>query len=475
MADPSKGPRVLGALPLIAMIAAGAWAFQWQVAWSYQPPERLREKAAAVAARTGKSTHDIAIVGTCMSEQQIHAEIVASTLGKPWHIHNLGGRASGPIDWYMMVKNKLPEDSIEGLVVAWIRGDLTMNPSIWEGQTMDLAAWDDLPDLARWSCTDPGCGIEMALRKGSFAYRYRGFLANMFWQSVGAKAVPKAATLRPEEGRPAEAADPLQGVQPPADPNARVTAGPSPDDARKAKVAMAYLADLLDLARERGIPVWFARMPERSDAPDAGPHPAQLAQQAVIDQLIADHGATSIELPVLPMGAFLDDRHVNGYGVNVISKALGEGLKAALPTPTEEEIAADEEVDPVTVDLPRAAGPAAGAAGLGVAPGAPGPTAPATTASVPAPPDPDLEGTPAGPPLPADGVLPPGPPSPNTGPPAVTPSPVAPAAATPAVVPPVGPPAGPAVPPPPVPRGYVAPPPPSSGGPAGPPLQTPAR
>jgi hypothetical protein len=227
-------------------------------------------------------------------------------------------------------------------------------------------------------------------------------------------------------------------VQPPPDPNARVTAGPSPDDARKAKVAMAYLADLLDLAKERGIPVWFARMPERSDAPDAGPHPAQVAQQAVIDQLIADHGATSIDLPVLPMGAFLDDRHVNGYGVNVISKALGEGLKAALPTPTEEEIAADEEVDPVTVDLPRAADPTAGAAGLGVAPGTPGPTAPATTASVPAPPDPTLEGTPAGPPLPADGVLPPGPPSANTGPPAVTPAPGAPAAATPPVVAPVG-------------------------------------
>lgn len=318
-------PRLLGPLPLLGALVAVVWGLQWLVAYTYTPPERLRYKAAAVAAKAKANPRDLVILGTCMSEQQIHADLVSVELGAEWTIHNLGGRASGPIDWYLMVKNKLPADGIEGIVVAWIRGDLETNPSVWEGQTVDLAEWDDVPRLARESCDgDPGCALDVALRKGLYAHRYRGFVANLFWQSLGAKprtpaAVPTAGNLPP----PPEA-DPLQDA-----PKNQADAPPA-DALRQEELTHAYLRSLLTLAQERGIPIWFARMPERNDAPDGPPHPPFDAQDRRIRELVGGLGGKTIDLPVLPMRAFIDDRHVNAAGVDTISRALGKGLREEL-------------------------------------------------------------------------------------------------------------------------------------------------
>lgn len=356
--SPGPTPPLLGVLPFLALLGGTLWATEWAVALGYHPPERLRERAWQAVASMEEGRKNLVITGTCLSEQQIRGDVVQRVLGDGWKVHNLGGRASGPADWYLLLKNRLPAEKLDGIAVAWVRGDLSTHVPTWESQVLDLATFADLPLLTETSCEgDAGCALDLGLGKVSAAYRYRGLLANMFWTKAGAHWVP------PADPGTRRAADPLQSGM-----EARTVDGPQTGSRENAEVAERYLELLLDWGRDRGVPVWLVRMPERHDAPDSqDPVPASEVQMVRLRQLAADHGASWLQLDPVTQDRYVDERHLNTTGVYEMSRTMGETMAAELgvkPRPEGYTPTPWRQPTSTAAPMPSARGPVAPAAAL---------------------------------------------------------------------------------------------------------------
>lgn len=276
-------------LVVAAVMALDAWTRM-----AYRTTTGLNGKAAEFAS-TASEGPNLVILGTCLPEQHLRADVLTARLGMT--VHNLGTAATTPLDWYLAFANVLPHDRIDGLVVAYGEADLATEILPYESRVMDLAGLGDMPDLLTEVCTDLECKVDLALRWAWPTWRYRMRLANGVWSGV------RALPLNP----------------------------PAPSKVRRYHGApLRYVGRLIRLASASEIPVWMVPLPRRPE-PGHVP-PGSVAEQAVV---IVEAGGVMVPVPVLDASHFGSDVHLTTDGAVVLSEAvaatLGERLHAGKP------------------------------------------------------------------------------------------------------------------------------------------------
>ena len=320
------------------------------VGLAYQPPTPMRDKLEAyLGSRT--DARDLLILGTCLPEQTIQAEVLERELGDV-KVHNLATQASSSLLWYLVVNGHLPDDGrVAGILIPYGTDDLTtlMDPA--ESQVMDLARLGDLPMLVGMACPTTDCAIDMGLRKLSRAYRYRGKLAKQVWAGLGIESADDGTSslegvtggFDPHatfQGGPPTPGQPHEGPPPPVlDVGAMDHAEAPGFDLGWQTTASApseervglYLDALVAAAVRQDIPLVFAPLPRNPAYPDQRPHVEVERQQALIDQL-KEGGAMHLDLGDLAgLGPehFEDDVHLLPAGREVVTLALGRELDRA--------------------------------------------------------------------------------------------------------------------------------------------------
>ena len=139
-----------------------------------------------------RSGPHVVVFGTCLGDAMVPAVVEGEWSGQ---VHNLSFRGSTALEWYLILSRYI-EDSpdLKAIVVVVGGNDLDLRSSPWESQILDLAAWKDIPALARDGCASPACALELVARKLSFTYRIRPFIALRLWNLAGTDmpGIPKA-------------------------------------------------------------------------------------------------------------------------------------------------------------------------------------------------------------------------------------------------------------------------------------------
>lgn len=286
---------------LAALVALGVLlGLEGFARFAYQAPGEMAARALKAAASMRDDALDVTLYGTCLGEQTLDTDRLGEALGTAGRIHNLSSAGTGPLDWYLAQSNIIDPQRLDATMVLYLPGDLIRAPAPWQSQSMELARWADVPDIATWSCLDAACRAEFYLRRGSFFYRYRGYLGNWLWWQLGARAQPTDhREFKPFDGRREKTQD----------------------------AALHYLGLLVTRSRAAGIPVFFLRMPEQSRA---GAQATFDAQNARAEAWLKELGATFLPSPVLGRGAYTDDVHLNGAGRQRFTEAVGEMIAAEL-------------------------------------------------------------------------------------------------------------------------------------------------
>lgn len=293
---------------LLALVAT-AYALEWAVTQRFVPPASLRERALAVqrSAAADPGPERVVVFGTCLAARALEPRALRGGLGADWDVHVLGTEGTGAVDWALTTRNLLPLDAVDAIVVAWTAGDLQNQVSPWESRMVDLATWRDVPDLGRHACEDLDCAVEVGLRKASYVYRWRGFLAARLWSALG---IRRSGWLT------------LAGLQ---HRDEVIQAQHTP--AHEAGVAF-WLRDLVATARGRGVKVVFARIPLQGElvAPTLGvgdPGGRLLA-------VAVDAGALAVSIPGVDASLYETSSHLGREGATALSRHLGEVLRGPL-------------------------------------------------------------------------------------------------------------------------------------------------
>lgn len=342
----------------------------------YHTRDGLLQKAEHFADTAEGSAKNLVILGTCLPEQHIRADLLQDRIGGGWTVYNLGNQATSSLDWYLALAHELPPEKVQALVVAYGDRDLASRISPWESRVTELAAWSDMPDLDRWVCDDGDCRTDLWMRKASTTWRYRVRIANRAWDSLGALA------------REAPLAPPLVEGE--------------ADDA--AAASLFYTDKLLQTAKAEGIPVYMVPLQHRPSPADKSPDRVRQdeAWHQRVDPILAASGATALTLPPLEVDLFTDETHLTEAGSITLTRGLAAALREqfGLEEPPDVVVATGPQGAPLGPDgkpiqttQPKVDGaPALGspdaavgpAAGVGVPAGVPGPAAP-TVAVVGAP------------------------------------------------------------------------------------------
>lgn len=332
------GLRPLGLGPLALVLGLTFVALEAGVGLAYDAPSPMVDKATGYADQVDGTTRDVLVVGTCLAEQIIDPVLLGRQLGDDVVVHDLSTPAGSVLLWTLALKNHVPADADVALVLLpYGDSDLRSRMNPWESQVMDLAGWSDLPLLAELSCDDTGCVSELVLRKASRAFRYRGYLANWVWHTLGTKSLSRVAgqdalsqaraggqQLSPEAL--AGAATQGLGWQGGADPGAR-------QDPGGGEIRFDDLDVLLALARDRGWPLMFSDLPMRPDQRDAyWLNQRRDARSATRDYVEAGgaHHSSLAEVPGLKRQHFTDDVHVSHEGGRLITTQLARLARQAL-------------------------------------------------------------------------------------------------------------------------------------------------
>lgn len=324
------------ALGTLAALELGVRAF-------YEPPAPMRDKAQAYEALPHQGP-ELLIFGTCLPEQIIQTQALGEQLGAP--VYNLATPAGTSRLFYLTLLHHVPVDAqVQAIVVPYGEGDLIKLMTPYESQVMQLAQWSDMPDLIEWGCEDSACAAEMTVRKASAAYQYRGYLANRFWQGIGLKEpipgyVLSPGAVEPPRDLPDHEQQPLDGVRPP-EPEPGIP-GPQPGEFNPqelragADAEYVYLVQFLALAQQRGIPVLFVPLPQRSQIErrsQQGHRPPMHDPQLV--EVVRGAGAELLDLnhlPGLQVQHFEDEVHLNTEGRVLVTQAIGQTLQQRLRT-----------------------------------------------------------------------------------------------------------------------------------------------
>ncbi len=326
---PKRPLRPLSVKWVVSLILLAALGLEGGVALTYDPPAPMLDKALEYGSLPHGDHQELLILGTCLPEQIIQRDLLEKTIGSETQAYNLATPAGTTRLMYLTLLHYIPDDAdVKAVVVPYGKRDLTKTMAPYESQVMELATWSDLPQIASWACKDDTvCMTEMALRKASRAYRYRGYLANWFWQSLGSKPpipgyvlspgalpVPKLAAPSPESSGDSEAGP---GWQPRVDPNQN-------------EENFTYLKALLTLTEERDIRMVFVPLPERSQLDvRKEKEPPDARYEKRLASIITSNGGELIDvyaIPALTKEDFEDEVHLNPRGRHLVTLAIGNAL-----------------------------------------------------------------------------------------------------------------------------------------------------
>ena len=334
---PLRPLRLSSIAALVSLVLVG---LEVGVATAYDAPTPMLDKAVEYNALPHGDHQELLILGTCLPEQIIQRDLLEQTIGGGVKAYNLATPAGTTRLMYLTLLHQIPDDAdVKAVVVPYGKRDLTKMMAPYESQVMELARWEDLRDLSDWACDgDAACRTEMVLRKASRAYRYRGYLANWFWQTLGSKPPIPGYVLSPGAVSPPklEGPPPGQTGDPSAGPDWAPKADPNQDDSD-----FTYLEKLLELAEQRGINMVFVPLPERSildgdtsDRPPPEPHEARY--QDTLRGVIQNGGGELIDvysIPNLTRHDFEDDVHLNPRGRHLVTVAIGQALREHFASP----------------------------------------------------------------------------------------------------------------------------------------------
>jgi len=346
--------RPLPIRSLCALVLLTLGLLEFGVRRTYDAPTPMLDKAQAFRAQN-HSRDQLLIFGTCLPEQIISPELLQEQIGANVEVQNLATAAGTSRLMYLTLKNYIPEDApVRGIVVPYGATDLTKRMDPYESQAMEIAGLDDLSALVEIECEDPDCRTQMWLRKLSKAYRYRGYLANWFWQTIGSKPpipgyvmspgavketpgdmaprlLSRSRPDRPPIGPPKGAMMPLQAPDG-GPPRPQDESYMGPERMTKVKSDFRYLEHFLKLAEAREIPVFLVPLPKRS-AYQGGESSHNDAYQERLRLVIQEHGGIQLEansIPGLTASDFTDDVHLEKRGRALVTMALGKAINEEL-------------------------------------------------------------------------------------------------------------------------------------------------
>jgi hypothetical protein len=261
---------------------------------AWRPEDGLAQKAAGFAAAARADERNLVILGTCLPEQHLHADLLEAELGGGWVVYNLGNEATTPLDWHLVYTNRLPRDRVDGLLLAYGARDLFADLPPWESRVTDIATWRQLPSLVEHGCETTECGLDLGLRLASVAWRYRTRLANRAWAGLGVLQRP---TADPPAGSVASAA------------------------------SLWWLTSLLTAAGADGARVWTLALPTRPGAPNEADDARFRARAATA---LGAGGARPLTVSGLPPDAFTTDAHLTGPGAETLTRAVAGALREEL-------------------------------------------------------------------------------------------------------------------------------------------------
>lgn len=296
----------------------------------YRAPAPMLDKARAYGAQPHGSEAELLVFGTCLPEQIIQTQSLGEQLGL--RVSNLATPAGTARLFYLVLKHHVPEHAqVQGIVVPFGKRDLSKEMAPHESQVMALAPWSELPNLMRWACEgDSSCASELLLRKASYAYRNRGYIANKAWMTVGVREpipgymLSPGAIAPPTDGPAPEV--PVQTSSAEAEPELSLAGLPEDLDPE-----FKYLVLFLQLAKSRGIPVTLVPLPARSDFEDGpAPDPTQVDYEQRLRASVALGGGTLLQvdqIPGLSAADFTDDVHLSQAGRAKVTAALGQAMR----------------------------------------------------------------------------------------------------------------------------------------------------
>lgn len=267
---------------------------------AYTAPGELMGKLDHARATLRADAADVLVFGTCIADQALDRPPLERALGAAGRVHSLSAPGAGPMDWYLTLRRALDPELVDGVVLVYTPGDLSIPTLTWQSQTMDLMDLYSMREVAFWACTDPGCVADLYARRTSLFYRNRPYLANRVWTAVGARAM--AATATPERRWKAPKRD-------------------------RADAPWHFVRRIVELSAERDTPLLFVELPLNPDV--AAAHRAERDQ---VQRRLTELGATVVSPPP-PDGGFVDDVHYTARGRAVITEAVGLALQPMVADP----------------------------------------------------------------------------------------------------------------------------------------------
>ncbi|MFT5584350.1 MAG: hypothetical protein ACI9VR_001935 [Cognaticolwellia sp.] len=295
----------------------------------YKAPAPMLDKTAAYKAQPHGQAPELLIFGTCLPEQIIQTQALGEQLGLS--VSNLATPAGTARLFYLVLKHHIPQSAqIQAIVLPFGTRDLSKEMAPHESQVMALAPWSELPNLMRWACpNNSSCASELLMRKASYAYRNRGYIANKVWTSMGVREPIPGYVLSPGAIAP-----PQDGAAPPPPPLPPPPIGDiEPDLDGVPDLEFQYLYRFLLLAKARDIPVMLVPLPSRSDFETKRvPDSTQADYQDRLQATIQAGGGTLLrvqDIPGLSAQDFTDDVHLSPLGRDKVTAALGSAMSGS--------------------------------------------------------------------------------------------------------------------------------------------------
>ena len=276
----------------------------------YTAPGAYAGRVAQAREALGSKGVDLVLFGTCLAEETLDRATLADALGPDVRLHVLASAGTAPLDWYLALRTLDAAGSVDALAVAFAPSDLLAAQVSWQTQSLELADATATRELVWSACTTPDttdaeCVADLYLRRGSQLYRNRAYLANRLWRALGLRVDAAGDTSGPSSGPDAAATPPHR-----------------------------WLRRFVDVARAAGREPTFIELPGN---PEVGSDAARRQRAQVRARaLSALRGMQArVVSPPAPVGAYVDDVHVNATGRRRLTEAVLPSLAVpgALPTP----------------------------------------------------------------------------------------------------------------------------------------------
>jgi hypothetical protein len=309
---PRVGAGALGGAAALAVAVLTLGATEAAVRAAYEAPGELPRRVRAAVAALDAPGRDVLVFGTCLGEETLDHTSLAGALGPDARVHSLASAGTAPLDWYLALRNVLEPSTVDLVTVAFAPGDLRLPGLTWQTQTVDMADWTSIREVAWWSCTrdgatDPECVAELYLRKSAHLYRNRAYLANRAWHALGLRAAP----VTEAGGGPTMAPGPL-GVR-----------GAAP------ATALYWVRRFVEVVRDAGKEPLFVELPRN---PEHGTPADRALREDGRQKALASLSALGVEVyaPPPPVGEYTDDVHVTAQGRALLTASVAEWLRTRL-------------------------------------------------------------------------------------------------------------------------------------------------